>query len=109
MYKGDRRSLGVIQEFYLSTIPVSKASVKFQKTEFGSYVQDQAATSAPVKCSLVQNNIWIFWALGRKCSIKYTSHLTRFMTSLKLVQGKRVNNLVEIAYLKIIRITVAMI
>lgn len=109
MYKGDGGSLDVIKEFYLCTNPVSKTSIEFLKIEFGIYVLDQASTSAPVKCSRVQNNILIFLDVRRKCSIKYTFHLTRFMTSLKLFQGKRVNNLVEIAYLKIIIITVAMI
>lgn len=86
-----------------------KTGIKLLNIEFGTYVLDQAATSAPVKCSWVLNNSWIFWAVGRKCSLKYASHLARFMTSLKLVQEKRVNNLVEIAYLKIITITGAMI
>lgn len=104
-YKGDRGSLGVIKKFYLCTNPMSKTRIKLLKIEFGVYMLDQATTSAPVKCSWVQNNILIFLALRRKYSIKYTSHLTRFMTSLKVVQGKRINNLVEIAYLKIITIT----
>lgn len=72
------------KEFYLCTNPVSKTGIKFLKIEFGIYVLDQASTSAPVKWSWVQNNILIILAVRRKCSKKYTTHLTRFMISLKL-------------------------
>lgn len=107
-YKEEKRILGVIKEFYLCINSVSKTGIKILKIEFGIYVLDQESTSAPVKCSWAQINILIFLAIRRKCSIKYTSHLTRFMTSLNSLQVKKVNNLVEIAYLKIITITVAM-
>lgn len=83
-YQEEKRILGVIKEFYLCINSVSKTGIKILKIEFDIYVLDQESTSAPVKCSWAQMNILIFLAIRRKCSIKYTSHLTRFVTSLKL-------------------------
>lgn len=98
---GDKRVLSLYQ-------PVSKPGISFLKIESDIYVLDQASTSAPVKCGWVQNNILIFLAVRRKCSIKYTSHLQYSWLHYNF-RWKRVNNLVKIAYLKIITITIVMI